>query len=540
MSKTIRIALVLSISLVHASASFAFDKPALWTASTSPVFPVVRIVGCPNHFATNFPGFDWSRVAYQARTAANTWFTEGGADLRLRYVGDAAASDPRCATGSGTPGSGEILLTAELNHGGGACNVATTFTFFNGAQITNAKVILHRGTVCGGSFSPHNWDPGVDYPGPGEIDFQSVLLHELGHAIGFNHSSDPSSIMWPSTSTGNSVVRNLAADDLLGLQQAGSSYGPIQTVTRHRFTSAGQPSINWFNEGETITDSVLGSPAVSHSPLFAPNHFYLVAYTRASDHVLMFGRTNGSANAPGGFASVAAGVTSNRAPAVAASDAVGQEVIAYTDPASDALLTRVDTIGSPWGGAVSVGNSSRVPPALAFLPGRGAYVLAWADFPSGVIRTAVSTNGGQSWKNTQAWSFRTFQSFGITCRQTDECVVAFANGESHVGRLGYFHLGYNSSTESLSLGAFSSPDIGADTFGATITTNSFSGRTQLGWRDRGLATVMTSGGWGTAPGVLDHTSWLPMTTYAPPRIAFNAAWNEFTLWSVDAPRYGAL
>jgi hypothetical protein len=518
------------------TASFAFDKPTRWTANTSPVFPLVRVFGCPNHFATNFPTFDMGRIAYQTRNAANTWFTEGGADLRLRYAGDLAASDPRCATGSGSPNPGEILLTAERNHGGGACNLATTFWWWNGSgEITSATVILHRGTVCGGSYGDYNWDPGVDYPGAAEFDFQSTILHELGHAIGFNHSGDPTSIMWPSAAPGQSAIRNLANDDLLGLQQSGASYGMIQTVSRHRYTSAASPPTAWFDEGETIPGTLLGAPAVAHSALFDPSRFYLVAYTRASDRAVMFGRTNGFQNSAAGFTQVAAGVTSNRPPAVTAGTASANELLAYADLSSDGLLTRRNT-GAVWTAPLAIGQTSRVAPALAYLPGRDVYVLAWAAFPSGLLHTMVSSDGGQSWHADQAWSFRTFHSFGLTCRATDECVLAFANGESHLGRLAYLTLGYDAAQSSLFMGPFRSSDVGADTYGAGVTTGA-SGRTQLGWRDRGTATVLTSGGWSSSPGTLDTTIFLPGVTSAAPRLAYNASWNEFTMWSSHATRY---
>jgi hypothetical protein len=530
-------AFVFTVLLLQPTLSFAFNKPFRWTSGTSPIFPVVRIVGCPNHFNATFPGFDWGRVAYQARNAANTWFAEGGADLRPRYVGDLWASDPRCATGSGSSAAGEILFTAEMNHGGGACNLATTFSWTNGAgALTTAKVILHRGTVCGGSYVNYNWDPGADYPGASEFDFQSVILHELGHAIGFDHSSDPGSIMWPSATVGQGSIRNLAVDDVLGLQQSGSSYGAIQTTSRHRYTSAFSPPTAWFDEGETIADALFGAPAAVHSALLDASSFYLVAYTRASDRAVMFGRTNGFQNWATGFTQIGAGVTSHRPPAVTSSTSSANELIAYAHPSTDELLIRRNSTGS-WSAPVATGRTSRIAPSLAFLPGRNVHVLSWAEFPSGAIHTMLSSDGGQSWSRDQVWGFRTFQSFGITCRAGDECVVAFASGESHLGRLGYFNLSYDPFSGSLFMGAFSSADIGADTYGATITTSSSTGRTQLGWRDRGTATVMTSGGWSSSPGSLDSIAWLPAITYASPRIAYNASWNEFTLWSNHAARY---
>jgi hypothetical protein len=527
--------LSLTVLLLQPTLLFAFDKPSMWTSGTSTVYPVVRVYGCPNHFATNFAGFDFNRIAYQTRTAANTWFVEGGADLRLRYGGDLAANDTRCSTGSGQPGTGEILLTAEQNHGGGACNLATTF--WNAGNISNAKVILHRGTVCvTGVYRNYNWDPGVDYPAWNEFDFQSVILHELGHAIGFNHSAVAGSIMLPSASPGDASIRNLSPDDIAGLQQSGASYGTMQATSIHRYTSAmGAPS-SWNSEGETIADPLFGAPALAYSPVHT-GHFYVGAYTRASDRAVMWGRTHGFSDWANGWASL--GATSVRPPAIAANPADYSEVVVYAEPANDMLTSQMRTNGG-WNSAVSVGAQSRVAPAVAFLPVRNVYVLAFAENPNGFIQTMISTDGGQSWKNRQEWPFRTFQSFGITCRALDECVVAFANGESPFGRLGYFYLGYDLWSETMYMSGFSSPDISADTYGASITTSEYSDRTQLGWRDRGFATVMTSGGWDGWPGSLDTTTWMPIATHAAPRIVYNGSWTEFTIWSTYASRYDQL
>ena len=66
--------LALAALMLYPAVSSGFSKPSRWTANTSPVYPIVRMFGCPNHFATNFAGFDWLRIAYQVRNAANTWW----------------------------------------------------------------------------------------------------------------------------------------------------------------------------------------------------------------------------------------------------------------------------------------------------------------------------------------------------------------------------------------------------------------------------------------------------------------------------------
>lgn len=94
------------------------------------------------------------------------------AESRLRLKTGSAVSRPI----SGFAESGEILVGCEAMGMNGASGVAYPST-----ELGSAVVVLNATT-----FTPGNYHPDA---------LINVLAHEMGHAIGLDHSEDPASIM---------------------------------------------------------------------------------------------------------------------------------------------------------------------------------------------------------------------------------------------------------------------------------------------------------------------------------------------------------
>jgi predicted Zn-dependent protease len=67
-----------------------------------------------------------------------------------------------------------------------------------------------------------------DSPAPGTTSFYSVVLHELGHSLGLDHSSDFEAVMYPSYSRSTGT---LTQDDINGIQHI---YGVPERLTTKR------------------------------------------------------------------------------------------------------------------------------------------------------------------------------------------------------------------------------------------------------------------------------------------------------------------
>ena len=130
-----------------------------------------------------------------------------------------------------------------------------------------------------------NWYNGTDSTSVGsdQFDFQTVVTHELGHALGLGHNPDGSSVMYSSLATG-AARRTLTVTDLNIPDPGTGADGLHAAIPLHRVAggpTANTPAPSEFN-GLAVLDEVLtgwnqadngSSRGIAHRVSGQGNHF---------------------------------------------------------------------------------------------------------------------------------------------------------------------------------------------------------------------------------------------------------------------------
>ena len=221
----LRLLLTSLVVLAVTASSFSYSTFARWTS-----LPVTFYVN-PNNADVS------SAAAIAAvQTALNVWNTAGSP---FRYVYGGTASDTVNAYDNRN-----VLFFRNASNGS---TIATTYSWWDSSNhLLDSDIIV--------------WDGGFTFftgtSGCGSISnsayLEDIATHELGHALGLNHSTYTDATMYPSYGYCSQAFRTLASDDVAAIQSLyGSTGGSSNTAPTVTITSPANGAT--YGPGAAIT-----------------------------------------------------------------------------------------------------------------------------------------------------------------------------------------------------------------------------------------------------------------------------------------------
>ncbi|NUU18490.1 matrixin family metalloprotease [Cellulomonas humilata] len=347
--------------------------------------------------------------------AYTRWMNVAGVDVRPQFFGYTTQLPPT--------NQGDLLILMTPWHGGGAPNIATTLGGWNSIFIE-----FHRRSGVNGSlwnFVPWN-------AMPGQIDMQAVALHELGHALGLDHSASGNDAMFPFY--GYPYRYGPFEGDVAPLK----ALYPDYQQNRLRQLRSSDGAATWVPVPNELTSHPHWHTRTNQSPgvaAFRGSGLYVLGWTH-SNRIPTWLRNDGEKFLTrlwyyfGGERTV-------HGPAYASDDRGTVLWARVTNDDSGALRLSVSrNHGRSWFAAGLAGARTAGTPGLAWtrVAGQSCWVLVWADFnrsndaATGQVRASTSFDDGATWSAPTVLhpTLKALSGVSVAASDTNRLMVALA------------------------------------------------------------------------------------------------------------------
>jgi hypothetical protein len=352
-----------------------------------------------------------------------------GVDVRPQFFGYTTKVDA---------GQGEIVISANEKHVCADNRLASTFGFFPDRLI----IIVHAKNAC--DLTPWNWTP--FWPNPGEISLQAVLMHELQHTLGLDHSSPTKNIMGGYNWTSHHGPWSGDIADIRALYRLRTQNRLRQLATYDGGSAWSTLANDVTNFGSTFARTTNQIAAAGNSS----NAAYVIGWTTPDNHLTWISGDGVSFDPTGWFL-----YTQHPRPRYGGamqSDHRGTWMWAVIDGRNDENRVRVlrsqDNAAS-WAYTNFPAATTSSTPGIAatVIGGRRAWIAGWVNYDetnqneTGFVYATVSFDDGASWSAPHRVDgfYRVHDGVSIEANDAGQCWISFV----WAGERGVWEYGQN-------------------------------------------------------------------------------------------------
>lgn len=194
---SIPVFLVLGALIVSSASAYVLLSPRRTWASP----PRITVDNRGNATVTDSDG---GATAVVNALNSNTAWNGAGTGTRVTAVKGSVASF--------TLGDGNVMLNFSdpIHACNGSCLAATFTGYYSGSTITDADIVTNKKNKLTSAAEPDGCSA--------EYYIEGIMVHEVGHVLGLDHSNVSGATMYPSVSACNNNPASVEADDKAAIQ----------------------------------------------------------------------------------------------------------------------------------------------------------------------------------------------------------------------------------------------------------------------------------------------------------------------------------